>query len=63
MLPSAAAPFVLENDADLDGGPHMGKYTHRSFRAFTKVAGAPQTPIDAYYSSSLPAFSEKSGVR
>ena len=63
MLPSRASPLLRSNFASFDGGPHIGKYTQRSFLAFTNVAGAPQTPIDAYDNSSLPALIENIGVR
>src|SRR5688572_19660776 len=63
MLPSRASPWLRSNFTSFDGGPHIGKYTHRSLRALTNVDGAPHTPIDAYDRSSLPALIEKFGVR
>src|SRR5688500_9661452 len=63
MLPSRASPCLRSNFTSFDEGPHIGKYTHRSLRAFTNVEGAPHTPIDAYDNSSLPALIENSGVR
>ena len=63
MLPCGASPLACSKVTVFDGGPHIGRYTQRSFLALTAVAGAPHTPVEAYDISSLPALSEKSAVR
>ena len=63
MLPCVASPLVRAKVTLFEGGPHIGRYTQRSFLALTMVAGAPHTPVEAYDISSLPALSEKSAVR
>ena len=47
MLPCGAPPFALAKVTVFDGGPHIGRYTQRSFLALTAVAGAPHTPVEA----------------